>query len=63
MENAEHKKHKSAILGFFELLPFVNFPFAFLSGSFLPGYKSYQLETSQSDRTHHGEVQCTRSIT
>ena len=25
--------------------------------------KSYQLETSQTDRTHYGEVQCIRTIT
>ena len=48
---------------FFELLPFVNFHFEFLSGSLLPNYKSYLLETSQTDRRHNGEVQCTRTIT
>ena len=51
------------LLLFFELFPFVNFHFEFLSGSLLPNYKSYQLETSQTDRTHYGEVQCTRTIT
>ena len=51
------------LLLFFELLPLVNFHFEFLSGSLLPIYKSYQLETSQTDRTHYGEVQCKRTIT
>ena len=37
---------------FFELLPFVNFHFEFLSGSLRPNYESYQLETSQTDTTH-----------
>ena len=55
--------HVTLLLLFFELLPFVNFHFKFLSGSLLPDYKSYQLETSQTDRTHYGEVQCTRTIT
>ena len=42
--------------------PFVNCHFEFLSGSLISDYKSYQLETSQTNKTHHGEVQCTRTI-
>ena len=57
-----HKNYNSATF-VFELLPFVNFHFEFLSGSLIPNYKSYQLKTSQTDRTHYGEVQCTRTIT
>ena len=51
------------LLLFFELSPLVNFHFEFLSGSLLPNYKSYQLDTSQTDRTHFGEMQCTRTVT
>ena len=35
----------------FELLPFVNFHFEFLSGSLLPKCKRFQLEISQTDNT------------
>ena len=34
-----------------------------LSRPYLPNYKSYHTETSDTDRTHYEEVQCTRTFT
>ena len=47
----------------FELLPFVYFHTRILSGAYLQNYTSYGYEILLVDRSYHGGVQCTGTIT
>ena len=57
-----YKTHKCTNL-IFSVLPFVDFHFEYLSRPLFTNYKSYQFETTYSDRTYSGEEQFTRTIT
>ena len=60
--DVQHWRIITLLTFIFQLLPFVNFHFEFLSRPLL-NYDNCQLETSNTDRTLCWEVQCTRTIT